>query len=232
MASQPQAFHSMAPPLVPKPAFLGVIWAGTAVGTMALAFRYYVRTKNFHHLLIDDFFAGFAWILLVSTAILWTVIINDFYEIKYVLSGMKMPDANLFYSLGRYLHGSLAVLFIFYVELWCIKINFLIFFRKLGDQVRHYQIYWWIVTLFTVAAGAVCIGTIQYDCLGSVEKAIAECAQPSAVRFEDVTLKVNCALDVLTDALSEFLPFVIGMSTDRYSLIHANINPLESPHNF
>jgi len=202
--------HVMAPPLVSKEAFLGVIWAGTSFGTLALTFRYYVRTKYFHRLFIDDYFAGFAWILLVSTAILWTVIIDDLYEVKHVLSGEKVYDAGFPRSLLRYLHGSLVVLLFFYLTLWTIKINFLVFFYRLGHQIREYRIYWWCVTVFTIAAGATCVGTIQYNCLAvSIEESMTRCSGGSAVRFENITLKVNCALDVLTDALIMSMPISI-----------------------
>ncbi|CAG8954818.1 hypothetical protein HYFRA_00004744, partial [Hymenoscyphus fraxineus] len=206
----PQTFTpTVNPAAVQKPLFLGIIWAGTAICSCALAFRIYVRGKFFHKLLIDDFFACFAWVLQLSTAILWTVISSSLYEMLSVLSGQAYPTATFLHSLGQYLHGSLAVLLMFYLGLWTIKINFLLFFRKLGDQVKnYYRIYWWIVTVFTMAAGAVCIGTIQYSCLAipTVQSLDGKCTQPEAIRFQDITLKVNCGLDVVTDAMILSMP--------------------------
>lgn len=150
--------------------------------------------------------AGFTWVLLLATAILWTVIIDKVYYMKYVLSGMLPPTdiPRLFNAIEVYLHGSLAVLLMFYVGLWTIKLNFLMFFKQLGYQITYYRIYWWAITIFTVIAGIACISNIQYDCLAvTVEETMAKCSGPAAIRFEDVTLKVNCALDVLTDVLSK-----------------------------
>jgi hypothetical protein len=162
--------------------------------------------RYFRKLLIDDFFAGGAWVLLLSTAILWTVLMNDLYEMKYVLSGKKLPGLGFMRSIEQYLHGSMAILIMFYLGLWTVKINFLVFFYRLGAQITYYRVYWWVVTVFTLAAGAVCIGTIQYQCLAvSVEESMAKCSGASAIRFQDITLKVNCGLDVFTDALSESL---------------------------
>jgi hypothetical protein len=146
--------------------------------------------------------------LLLATAITWSVIIDNVYEMVGVLSGQQYPTSTFLHSLERYLHGSLAVLIMFYMGLWTIKINFLLFFRGLGDQVKSfYWLYWWAVSVFTIAAGAVCIGTVQYQCLAvSTTESMAKCSGADAIRFQDVTLKVNCGLDVLTDALSTFSP--------------------------
>lgn len=55
-----------------------------------------------------------------------------------------------------YMKGSIAVLFLFYVGLWTIKMSFLVFFYRLGEQVTYYRVSWWILTTVTVASGAVC----------------------------------------------------------------------------
>jgi hypothetical protein len=125
---------------------------------------------------------------------------------EHVLAGMLPPDdlPRLFNAYTAYLHGSLGVLLMFYVGLWAIKIGFLVFFKRLGDRVRFYRIYWWAITVVTVVAGVACIGDIQYGCLAvPVQETLVKCAGPAAIRFQDTTLKVNCALDVLTDVLSE-----------------------------
>lgn len=195
----------------------GVVWAGTVICTASLAFRYFVRMRYFRRLLVDDYFAGVAWVLLLSTAITWTVLMDDVYEIKYVLSGLKFPGNGFIHSLEKYLHGSMAVLMMFYLGLWTVKINFLVFFYQLGSKITAYRIYWWTVTIFTIAAGLVCVGTIQYQCLAvSVQESMAKCSGASAIRFQDITLKVNCGLDVFTDALSKLSGTLCWLHTDSY----------------
>ncbi|CAG8975094.1 hypothetical protein HYALB_00008934 [Hymenoscyphus albidus] len=202
---------TMVPPSVRKSTFLAVIWAGTAIGTLGLAFRLFVRVKYLHRLQFDDFLVSFAWMLLLGTALLWTVIINNFYEIANFLSGKAYLTATFPHSLEQYLHGSLAAWLMFYLVLWTIKINFLLFFRKLGDKVtNYYKIYWWAVLIFTLAAGIVCVGTIQYDCLAvTFEQSTASqgtCAGPKDIKFQDFALKFPAALDIITDALIISMP--------------------------
>jgi hypothetical protein len=189
----------------------GVVWAGTALGTIALAFRYYIRIKCFRRLLADDYITGFAWILLLATAIVWQVIVPDLYEVMEVGAGMRMPSSNFLNNLIQYSRGQLSVLLMFYTGLWTIKLNFLVFFRKLGGQVTYYRIAWWCVTIFTICAFFTCIGTIQYNCLAGDAQWIAmNCTNASSIRFQDITLKVNCGLDVLTDALSKSASYALS----------------------
>jgi hypothetical protein len=180
-----------------------VVWTGTAIATLALAFRYYVRIKTFRHLLPDDYLTGFAWIVLLATAILWQVIADDLYELMEVTAAVRLPSVNFVSNAERYMKGSLAVLFMFYVGLWTVKMSFLVFFYRLGNQVTYYRVSWWIVTCITVACGAVCLGDIQYHCLADPLAVVAvKCLGGDAIQFQNITLKVNCALDVFTDALS------------------------------
>jgi hypothetical protein len=180
-----------------------VIWTGFSIATIALAFRYYVRIKTFRRLLPDDYLTSFAWIVLLATTILWQVIAPDMYELMEVTAMVRMPSAHFVEHAERYMKGSLAVLFMFYVGLWTVKMSFLLFFYRLGSQVTYYRVSWWIVTCITVACGAVCLGDIQYHCLAdSLAVVSAKCLSGDAIQFQNITLKVNCALDVFTDALS------------------------------
>jgi hypothetical protein len=155
---------------------------------------------------LDDIFVGFAWSLLLATAITWTITLDDIYYMKYVYSSGLPPEnlPRLYQSIRSHLHGTLSMLVMFYLGLWSIKINFLIFFRRLGYQITYYRIYWWVVVVFTALAGAACISDLQYSCaVVTVQEALESCSTPEFERFERTTLVVNCALDVFTDVLSK-----------------------------
>lgn len=127
------------------------------------------------------------------------------YELTHVSAGLAIPSANFLHNAHRFLVGSNVALVMFYIGLWSIKLSFLIFFYRLGDQIRSYQIFWCIVLAITIASGLVCIGDIQYHCLsGPIEKVLVDCPSDAAIRFQEITIKVNCALDVVTDFMSTF----------------------------
>lgn len=123
-----------------------------------------------------------------------------------VSAGLELPSAN-FASIGEgYFKSTLAVIILFYSSLWSIKISFLLFFRRLGTNVKHQKLIWWPVFGFTIATYFACIGSIQYPCLvRSFMYLAANCATPSATSFQQDTLKLNCAWDVATDFFSKFI---------------------------
>ena len=125
-----------------------------------------------------------------------------FYTMK-VSAGLELPDANFASISEPYFKSTVAVIYFFYSSLWSIKISFLIFFRRLGTNVKHQKLLWWPVFAITLATYFICIGTIQYSCLiRSFEYLATHCAKPSAASYQQITLKLNCTWDVLTDFLS------------------------------
>jgi hypothetical protein len=62
-----------------------------------------------------------------------------------------------------FLRGFVAVINLFYSSLWKIKLSFLIFFRKLGQNVKGQKALWWCVSAFTAASYLVCIGNLEYN---------------------------------------------------------------------
>lgn len=55
----------------------------------------------------------------------------------------------------------------FYTGLWSVKLSFLVFFKRLGQNVRNQQIVWWTVLLITIGSYLACLSIIDYRCLAS-----------------------------------------------------------------
>ena len=62
------------------------------------------------------------------------------------------------------LHSILTSYLLYYTALWSIKLSFLLFFRKLGIDIRRQRIFWYCVLGYTVASYIICLGTIDYKC--------------------------------------------------------------------
>lgn len=77
------------------------------------------------------------------------------------------PPVNFEHHAEQYLRKSVAVIIFFYTGLWSIKLSFLIFFRRLGQNVRNQKIVWWSVLIITTASYFACLGDIDYKCLAS-----------------------------------------------------------------
>lgn len=93
----------------------------------------------------------------------------------------------------------------FYSTLACVKLSLLLFFRRIGWHMTKIRVAWWSVLGFVVATWLTSIGDSQWGCL--VAKGfdiMAQCTEPPAIQYANLTLRINCALDVLSDAAGKF----------------------------
>ena len=146
----------------------GIAWGGVGLTILFFAFRILVRIKVFGQLHADDGLVLFAWIVLLVNTILWQTGQDGLYQNIAVSSGQLYPPPPGFeHATEEYLRKSVAVIVFFYTGLWSIKFSFLVFFKRLGHNVRHQDVLWWVVLAITLAAYITCLGTIEYPCLAS-----------------------------------------------------------------
>ena len=181
------------------------MWTTEALAIIFLAMRLYSRLHTQQRIFWDDFFATFALILTLITAVLWQWQAPVMYRILAVDAGTETAPADIFAEQILWLKVTLVVEIFFYTSLTATKLSFLFFFRRLGDKVRGFHWYWWPVTVFVLAVWIACIGNVQYQCeLGSIQQLnYGYCASEAGSAFTSITLKVNCALDVFSDFLSK-----------------------------
>ncbi|KAL9032458.1 MAG: hypothetical protein Q9180_006489, partial [Flavoplaca navasiana] len=186
----------------------GFVWGGFAVAIICCGLRCLARIRTFKKLLMDDYFVLLALSVVLASTITWQIFTRDMYFVLGVSAGLEMPDEDFSQVAGDYFKATLAVIILFYSALWCIKISFLLFFRRLGNNVRGQRRIWCPVFGVTVATYFACIGSIQYQCLvSSFEYLAINCATSAAMSFQQITLKLNCAWDVVTDCLIMLIPF-------------------------
>lgn len=128
------------------------------------------------------------------------------YQFLAVDSGELWPPPGDFEADSeRYYRESLVVWVCFYTGLWAVKISFLLFLKRLGQNVAGRQVLWWGVFVFTVVAYVISIADMPYACLAdSFDKLMRDCSTKSAARHEIVVLWENCILDVVSDCTSMF----------------------------
>ena len=143
-----------------------VAWAAVAIGFVSFLIRVIVRLKVFHKLFADDPLVLFSCVLLLSNTITWQLVKEDMYLFLAVFAGqIYPPPADLPGRTERYLRATVAIITFFYTGLWAIKLSFLVFFKRLGENVRNQNIIWWSVVAVTCASYFACLGTIEYKCL-------------------------------------------------------------------
>jgi hypothetical protein len=124
-----------------------------------------VRINAFRRLFVDDALVFLSWLALFINAVLWQVSKDYLYEGIAVSTGQLLPPADFPRNMETYLRRSAAVIVLFNTGLWAIKLSFLIFFKRLVQNVKNQKIVWWTVLAFTVATFFVCLGSIDYHCL-------------------------------------------------------------------
>ena len=152
------------PLFVAKPLGQGFLWAGTAVSLSFLVFRLAVKIRSYHRIYSDDYLVIGAWILLLASALLWQMESPNLYELFNVASGQK-PLTKIFVKNNTALLRSLTPFaLLFYSCLWIVKLSFLLFFRRLGMNVRGQKIWWWCVLAVVLLTWAATIADNDYKC--------------------------------------------------------------------
>ncbi|KAH8649751.1 hypothetical protein BGZ60DRAFT_551169 [Tricladium varicosporioides] len=207
MSSPPSEF-STPPPKINQDTFLGFVWGGLVVATFFVIFRAWARYRTFGRYFMDDAFVLLALILFLASAIIWQCTSKYMYQALYLASGLSSDiSTNFVKETETYLRAQIGIIFLFTSGLWSIKIAFLLFFRRLGENVSGQMLHWWSVFVFTIVTYIVGIGTIQYNCLApSFIQIVTKCSGPEAKYFEHATLATNLAMDVSTDLLILSIP--------------------------
>ena len=88
------------------------------------------------------------------------------YENIAVSTGQLFPPPPDFpHNTETYLRRTVVVISFFYTGLWAVKLSFLLFFKRLGQNVRNQKLLWWAVLAIIAATYFACLGTIEYHCL-------------------------------------------------------------------
>ncbi|ROW07506.1 hypothetical protein VPNG_07141 [Cytospora leucostoma] len=188
-------------PLVTLEGFHIMIWVFFALCVAAFVLRAYVRHVCFQRLLLEDFLMLFTLCLYLAVAILGQLFLGYVYDMTAAENGKLIPGVDFYRNSRKGLRAFGIATLISYVGIWIIKFNFLVFFYRLGHNVKSYYIGWWIVLIIVVGCGAAEMGTLQYHCLfGSTGTIFQTCSETSTLKAVYIRMIISCVLDVLSDA--------------------------------
>lgn len=175
----------------------------TILSFLFLPARLYARLKTSKRLYWDDFLVSFSWIISLAITITITVFYPVTVEIMLIGAGLKKFPPNVKVITMQFARVFTVIPMLFYAGLWCIKLAFLLFFRRLGlRNVTSLRRWWWVVLTITIVTYFVCYTTLPYRCtLVSFEVVASPECQTQGLSF--VAMGVNTAMDVMTDCLSK-----------------------------
>ncbi|KAF2113622.1 hypothetical protein BDV96DRAFT_688594 [Lophiotrema nucula] len=189
--------------------FLAITWTGFVICSIACALRLYIRRKCLGDFLADDWIMMFALANLFLVVVLGQLFIPEVYATTEYKKDAPHSEDFLEHFL-RGLRGSGAAMIAMYVGVWAIKLSFLLFFKRLGAQIKEYIVAWYVVLVITVGCGAVSLGMQQYRCIfASWVKIVATCARPSELKQARDTFRASWIVDVVSDGLIICFPIAI-----------------------
>ncbi|KAL1845875.1 hypothetical protein Daus18300_014421 [Diaporthe australafricana] len=194
-------------PLVSLEAFHGIVWGGFVLCVIGFSSRLTIRVVCFGRLFLEDYLMMLSLGLLLATAIIGQLCVGYIYKMVAVGNGTAMPSPDFMSETTTGLRSFGVLMILNYVGIWLVKLNFLLFFRRLGNHVKIYRICWWCVVAYNLAAGATVIGLIDFKCvMRPAEEVIATCSSPSSVIASYTASKVSCSLDAVGDAMIIVFP--------------------------
>jgi hypothetical protein len=147
---------------------------------------------------------GCAWAVLIALAILLQLFLGDVYLILHAENHQSVPVLDFPSHLLAGLRADGIAILLNTLGVWLIKLSFLLFFRRLGREIRLYMIIWYVAFALVIATGATHIGLIPYDCtFGSLYHITVECATVSKVSQIYARYKASVVIDVISDATSK-----------------------------
>jgi hypothetical protein len=145
--------------------------------------------------------------LVLTTAGLWQWSAKFMFYILEAESSLAIPGPQLLSDLRHWLDVQLIAELFFYTTLVFVKLSFLFFFRRLGQNVQGQKYIWWPVLVFSLIVYVISIGNVQYKCYSrDLEVVLTYCTSEEANNFTMATLRANMAIDVFSDFLIIAIP--------------------------
>lgn len=104
-------------------------------------------------LYVDDYFLILAVLAGVATAGVAYNLKDDVYLQIYVGLGWVQPDADFIPEMLNFEKRIQVASALIWFSLYCVKLSFMAYFRKLVSRVWKMEIWWWIVLSVVIVCG-------------------------------------------------------------------------------
>ncbi|KAF2177970.1 hypothetical protein K469DRAFT_541349, partial [Zopfia rhizophila CBS 207.26] len=189
-------------------AFYVLNWLFFALCTIAFAVRAYIRYVCFRRLLFEDYLMLFALFLHISEAVLIQLYVQYAYDLEAVgMDDLSKLGPDFFPHSQKAFAAVGTCINLTIVGVLVVKLNFLLFFRRLGENIYRFNIAWWAILVFTVAGAIAQIGMQQFGCFfNDITYIFSEhCTDTAALKH----IFFNAIFSAVADAVSDF--FIIGL---------------------
>ncbi|KAH7329690.1 hypothetical protein B0I35DRAFT_474258 [Stachybotrys elegans] len=202
---------------ISQTAFYVLNWIFLGLCTLGFAVRAFIRLACFRHLLLEDYLMLLALIVHSAEAALIELFVGYAYDLESAQKGNMSKAAQPgFLDNSKQALVALGVsINLAIIGILLIKVNFLLFFRRLSSRMPWAVVAWWAVLLFTIGGAAAQIGMQEFTCFfGDVEDIFSHrCTSIETIRRVFINAIVSVVLDAVADFLIILFPVTILWST-------------------
>jgi hypothetical protein len=181
-----------------------VIWLGFGLCFTGFCARSYIRWLCLRRFLPEDWIMLVVLGMLLAEACVAQLRLHYVYLVEEVATGLMRYPATFEEDIPKGLRGMFAHAILSVIGVHSVKVSFLIFFHRLGRHVNKYLIFWWCVTLVTIASFATCLALVEYKCLLSPNDVLLrECTTSGDLKRQWRYVIAYCTMDAVSDVLSK-----------------------------
>ena len=180
------------------------MWAGIGLATIFTIIRTIIRLHISRRIFMDDVFVYIALAVLIAMGVLYTLIMDELFEIVLVSEGRLPPTASFAAGIPFFLKSQFAIIVLFWTTLWAVKFSFLLYYKKLFVGLPgHMQKCWWAVVIFSLLAYLGCWATQIAACVPISSYFTGQCNTPRDIYVGNLSLYYAMAVDIICDILSK-----------------------------
>ncbi|KAK4220665.1 hypothetical protein QBC38DRAFT_493741 [Podospora fimiseda] len=189
--------------------FLAVLWTLSSVATLLLVGRFLVRKVIMHRLNPDDIFMLLAWILMIVSMIVATLMNPISYQFTSILVGEapKPSEDELIDMTITLRRWAVSAQFLFWTTIYCVKLSFTFLYRPIFNSKPKYRRAWLVAVVYIIITYGICLMGVFGQC-GDARNLFRyeECMTPYVASFTSRAIWVVYFFNVTSDLVLVFLP--------------------------
>ncbi|KAJ5821824.1 uncharacterized protein N7525_011108 [Penicillium rubens] len=206
---------------VPESVFLGVLWALTGTSFLFVIFRIYAQLASFRQVFLDGYLVVFAWVIMLTAAVIWQVEGKVLYELYAISAGTKPFNLEFLPRYDIFMRFNAPLQILFYSALWCVKFSFMALFYRISAKVKSLRIWWYVVLFCTGSVYIASVADIEYKCsFGGLDFIIfitkIECSgQTTRISLRKKLILLSIFSATIFIMVTAIIRVAVGMDYDR-----------------
>lgn len=148
-----------------SPIYQAVIWLSTSLALVFVLLRALCRWHISQRISVDDALVYFASALLLSMAVLYTLVTPTMFTLDAISLGKQEPGPTFMGDAAFYLKCQFAIICLFWTTLWAVKVSILMFYKNLFNRLPKQMTLWWWVLGVVVVLYLGCWGSQLASCV-------------------------------------------------------------------